>query len=96
MTPASWLLTGGAIGILNFMTRCWTVARLHPSAPRRAVAWTVGGALLRWGLASSLLIVALRQGVWPALLAFAGLWLARWSTVYRSNRHPPSRELFES
>jgi len=90
-----WLLTGGALGILNFVTQRWTVARLHPSAPRRAVAWAVGGALLRWALTAGLLFVALRQGAWPALLAFAGLWLARWGTVCRSHQRPPPGKLFD-
>ncbi len=95
MTHLSWLLTGGAIGILNFLTLCWTVAHFRPDAPRHAVAWAVGGALVRWSLAAGLLIIALRHGVLPGLLAFAGLWLGRWGTVYQSNRRPPSREMFE-
>jgi hypothetical protein len=85
MTPASWLIAGGAIGVLNGLGLRWTVARLRPEAPGRAVAWALGGAMLRWGLAASLLIAALRHGVVPALLAFAGLWLARWGIVYGFN-----------
>jgi hypothetical protein len=34
--------------------------------------------MLRWGLAAGLLITALQRGIVPGLLAFAGLWLARW------------------
>ncbi len=78
MTFASWLFTGGVVGVLNGMTLWWTVARLRPDTPRRAVAWALGGAILRWGLAGGLLISALQRGIVPGLLAFAGLWLARW------------------
>lgn len=78
MTFASWLFTGGAVGVLNGLTLWWTVAHLRPDAPGRAVAWTLGGAMLRWGLAAGLLITALQRGIGPGLLAFAGLWLARW------------------
>ena len=78
MTFASWLFTGGVVGVLNGLTLWWTVARLRPGAPSLAVAWALGGAILRWGLAVGLLISALQRGIVPGLLAFAGLWLARW------------------
>ncbi|MBC8449836.1 MAG: hypothetical protein H8D78_19050 [Chloroflexi bacterium] len=78
---ALWLFAGLAAGALNGLTLWGTVARLRPDAPPRAVAWILGGALLRLGLAASLLIVALQRGILPGLLAFAGLWLARWGMV---------------
>jgi hypothetical protein len=78
MTFVSWLFTGGAVGVLNGLTLWWTVARLQPDAPCRAVAWALGGVMLRWGLAAGLLITALQRGIVPGLLAFAGLWLVRW------------------
>ena len=78
MKFTSWLFTGGAVGVLNGLSLLWTVARLRPDAPRRAVTWALGGAMLRWSLAAVLLISALQRGIAPALLAFAGLWLARW------------------
>ncbi len=70
----------------NALTLRWTVARLHPNTPHRAVAWTTGGLILRWSLVAGLLIVALQNGIAPALLAFAGLWLTRWSTVWWLHR----------
>jgi hypothetical protein len=36
---------------------------------------------LRWTGAAVLLALALQAGVVPALLAFAGLWITRWSLV---------------
>ena len=82
---ALWLLAGGAVGTLNGLTVSWAVARLRPTEPGRAVFFTVGGAMLRWSISAGLLIGALQRGIVPALLAFAGLWLARWCTVYRFN-----------
>lgn len=73
-----WLLVGVALGLLNTATQWWTVNRLHPDTPGRAVGLTIGGAALRWVLVVALLIVALRQGVQPTLLVFGGLWLGRW------------------
>ena len=51
-----WLFAGGAVGALSGLTLWRTVARLQPSAPGHAVAWVLGGTLLRWGLAAGLLI----------------------------------------
>ena len=76
-----WLFAGGAVGALSGLTLWRTVARLQPSAPGHAVAWVLGSTLLRWGLAAGLLIAALQHGILPGLLAFAGLWLARWGMV---------------
>ncbi len=67
--------------MLNVLTLRWTMARLRPGAPRRAVAWILGGALLRWSLAVGLLVAALQRGIVLGLMAFAGLWLARWGMV---------------
>ncbi len=76
-----WLFAGLAVGALNGLTLWGTVARLRPDAPPRAVAWILGGALLRWTAAAGVLIAALQRGILPGLLAFAGLWLARWGMV---------------
>jgi len=78
MTFASWLFTGGVVGVLNGLTLWWTVARLRPDASHRALAWVLGGMMLRWGLAAGLLVTALQRGIVPGLLAFAALWLTRW------------------
>jgi hypothetical protein len=94
MTFAWWLFTGGAVGVLNGLTLWWTVARLRPGAPRRAVAWALGGVMLRWGLAASLLITALQRGIVPGLLAFAGLWLARWGMACWLTLGQKSSDLF--
>jgi len=87
MTFISWLVTGGTIGVLNGLSLRWTVARLRPDAPRRAVALAMAGTLLRWSLVAGLLIAALRHGIAPGLLAFVGLWLARWGVVCWFNSH---------
>jgi len=85
MTFALWLFAGGSIGVLNGLSRRWTVARLRPDVPGQAVVWALGGAMLRWSLAAGLLVTALQRGVVPGLLAFAGLWLTRWGIVYWLN-----------
>ena len=79
MTFGSWLFIGGTVGVWNGLTLWWTVIRMRPGAPRRAVAWAFWGAMLRLSLAAGLLIAALQQGIVPALLVFSGLWLARWA-----------------
>jgi hypothetical protein len=81
MTLASWLLAGGAIGLLNGLSLRWTVTRFRPDASSQAAVLAVAGAMLRWGLAAGLLIAALQQGIACGLLAFAGLQFARWGVV---------------
>lgn len=90
----SWFVLGAALGRLNAWTQWWTVARLRPDAPRRAVAWILGGAVLRWALSAGLLIAALGHGLVSGLLACAGLGLACWSLVCWWNwGRPPFEEL---
>ncbi len=83
MMSAGWLLLGLAVGVLNGLTRWWTVKRLCPTQPSGALGSVVGGMLLRWGLVIGLLIAALNvsTGIIPALLSFVGLWVARWGTT---------------
>jgi hypothetical protein len=87
MTLASWLFTGGAIGVLSGLTLWWTVARLRPDASSYVVVLVLGGMILRWSLSAGLLVAALQHGIVPGLLAFAGLLLARWGMVYWFNLH---------
>ena len=79
---ALWLFAGLAVGALNGLTLRNSVARLRPNVSGHTVAWILGGAILRLGLAAGLLVVALQRGILPGILAFAGLWLARWGTVF--------------
>jgi hypothetical protein len=66
---------------MNGMTRWWTVSRLRKETPLRPRALVWGGLSLRLALVAAVLILALRRGIIPGLLTFAGLWLARWSTA---------------
>ena len=85
-----WLSSGILIGIAGGLTLRWTVHRLHPDTSPIGVPLVAAGALLRLGLATALLVVAALQGMASGLLAFAGLWLARWmfilGTMSRSQR----------
>jgi len=77
-----WFIIGIAIGILNGLTLHWTVGRLRPETSLISAPLVMFGFLLRFGLVATLLLVALQSGIAPCLLSFAGLWLARWITVY--------------
>lgn len=79
---ALWLCAGGITGVLSGLSLRWTVGFLRPGATGRAVILTMAGVLLRWVLTASLLVAALQRGAAAALLAFFGLWLARWGMVY--------------
>jgi hypothetical protein len=76
-----WLVVGGLVGLANDLTRRWSVSRLRQEMRPGALAVIWGGLVLRLGLVTALLIVGLKRGIVPGLLAFSGLWLARWGTV---------------
>ena len=78
---ALWLCAGGITGVLSGLSLRWTVGFLRPGATGRAVILTMAGVILRWVLTASLLVAALQRGAAAALLAFFGLWLARWGMV---------------
>jgi hypothetical protein len=81
MTLAWWLFSGGTVGVLNGLGLGWTVSRLHPDTSSQGVVLTMVGMIARWSLTAGLLIAALQHGIMSGLLAFVGLWLARWSMV---------------
>ncbi len=76
-----WLFAGGVVGVVNGVARWKTVSRLSTETMSRSLTLTVGGMLLRLGLVTGLLIAGLMQGIVPGLLAFAGLWITRWTIV---------------
>ena len=78
---ALWLLAGGIIGTANGLSRWWTVSRLRSGMRVSPVSLVWGGFMLRLALVTGLLSLGLSRGALPGLLAFAGLWLARWATV---------------
>ncbi len=78
-----WLVAGALVGWVSILTQVWLVARLCPRTPRQGLWLLLGGMLLRWALIAGLLSVALRQGIVAGLLAFAGLWMARWVLIWR-------------
>ena len=90
-----WLSGGILIGILNGATLRWTVHRLHPDTSLVGVPLVAAGSLLRLGLATALLVFAAQYGIASGLLAFAGLWLARWmfilDTMSRNRLLEPKR-----
>ncbi|MGD2145975.1 MAG: hypothetical protein PVH41_04720 [Anaerolineae bacterium] len=78
---ALWLLAGGIVGTANTLTRWWTVSRLRSGMRVNPLSLAWGGFILRLALVTGLLSLGLSRGALPGLLAFAGLWLARWTTT---------------
>lgn len=78
MMHVGWLAVGCVLGMFNVTTQHWTVNRLQPQFPGRAIIWTVGGMFLRWLLVAGVLALALNYGLVSALLVVGGIWLARW------------------
>lgn len=72
-----WFALGALWGVLGTLALRWSVARVQPESPGRALPLVVGGSLLRLGLVALLLLAALRQGIVPALLLLVGMLLTR-------------------
>ena len=77
-----WLLFGGTVGVLNALLLWRSVARLGLGPLPFALTRMLLAGLLRWGLVAGALVIALRHGAGPGLLAFLGLMVAHWTTVY--------------
>jgi hypothetical protein len=78
---ALWLLAGGIVGAANTLTRWWTVSHLRSGMRASPLSLVWGGFILRLALVTGLLSLGLSRGILPGFLAFAGLWLARWTTT---------------
>ncbi|MBN1136953.1 MAG: hypothetical protein JXM73_10220 [Anaerolineae bacterium] len=81
-----WLALGALVGGIHGWTQRWTVARLQPDAIRLSLALVLAGAVVRWLLAAGLLLTALLQGIGAAVVALAGMMVARWALVWWWNR----------
>jgi hypothetical protein len=81
-----WLALGAVVGGIQGWTQKWTVAQLQPDAVRLGLALVLLGATARWVLAAGLLLTAVLQGIGNAILALAGMMVARWVLVWRWNR----------
>jgi hypothetical protein len=80
-----WLLAGLLVGILNVATIAGTVGRLGQGRDVRALSAVMSGFALRLALSILVLVVALRQSATAGLLAFAGIWLGRWTVLLWTN-----------
>lgn len=84
-----WLLGGLLVGALNVASIAGTVGKLCPeegrsssvASPMAALSLIAVGFVLRLSLSALTLLVALRQSATTGLLAFAGLWLGRWTVL---------------
>lgn len=80
-----WPFVGGLVGIVNGATRLTTISYLSSETVTRSLVLVLGGMMVRLGFVAALLIAGLKQGIDAGLLAFAGLWVARWVIVIWSN-----------
>lgn len=80
-----WPFAGGLVAIVNGLTRWTTISHLSSGAVTRSLVLVFIGMFVRLGLVTGLLIAGLERGIVPGLLAFAGLWIVRWTIVIWSN-----------
>jgi hypothetical protein len=73
-----WFLAGALTGIVSGLSQQWTVKQLDANSSKKVALLLIGGFIIRLGLAGIVLYAAIQQGILAALLAFTGLWAARW------------------
>lgn len=78
MNLAGWFGCGAAMGWLGVLSQQWTVLQLEPGQKAVVALWFLLGMLLRWIAAAALLFFAVRFGLFAALAAAGGLFIARW------------------
>lgn len=88
MSTWLWLLAGLLVGVLNVASIARTVGRLQPGEDGRALSSVASGFVLRMLIIILVLTVALRQSAAAGLLAFAGLWLGRWTVLLFATKGP--------
>ena len=101
MTTWLWLPAGLLVGLLNVVSIARTVGWLRPeeggspkvAPPVAALSLIASGFVLRLILSALVLVVALRQSALAGLLAFAGLWLGRWTVLFWVNASATLRKV---
>ena len=84
MSAWLWLPAGLLVGALNAASIAKTVGRLRPEEGRssaKGLSLIASGFVLRLILSILVLVVALQQSATACLLAFAGMWLGRWTAL---------------
>jgi len=76
-----WLLGGILVGFINAVLTVRTVTKVRPEVNYSMSAVVLRGLFSRLGLAAAIMLVAINRGIGAGLMAFAGLWLARWFFV---------------
>ncbi|MEJ5309757.1 MAG: hypothetical protein WHX52_08285 [Anaerolineae bacterium] len=82
MNPWLWLPAGFVVAVLNVASIAGTVSRLRPGGEGRALSLFVSGFALRLVLSLLVLMAALQHSATAGLLAFAGLWVGRWTVLF--------------
>jgi len=78
-----WLMLGWLVGWLSIAFQVWSVNRVGArSSAAGALMWLLGGMVLRLGGIVVLFGLALQRGFTIGLMAFGGLWLARWIALF--------------
>ena len=81
MNPWLWLPAGFVVAVVNVALIAGMVGKLRPGGEWRVLSSFISGFALRLVLATLVLMAALRHSAAAGLLAFAGLWLGRWTAL---------------
>lgn len=79
-----WILIGALTAIILLKSMEWSVKTIHPENPRKSMRVIIGGALIRWTLFSTVLVLGLSHStlsgfiVLGTFLFFRLVYLLKW------------------
>jgi hypothetical protein len=81
-----WFCAGGAIEVVNALTRKQAVERLGTQSAYVSLVWIVGGFVLRMFATGMVLVLAFRHSLVSGVLALVGYWVSRWAMIRWTER----------
>ncbi len=86
-----WFTVGILTEVLLALSLKWSVNFIQPSEYRKSRLIVVGGAFLRWTFIGLILLIAMSQHIYLALLYLSGLNLAKFTFVIWISRQTAMR-----
>lgn len=87
-----WAGVGAGLAFLYLMVQRWSAQLIHPAYPKLSKWLVVGGAVIRWIVVFSILLIALSVSIIAMLIVFLAFMTARllilikWQGLLYANR----------
>ena len=79
-----WVILGVGLALLFIRTQSWSVALINPQYPKFSKRIIIGGAIIRWLIIASVLILTLSHSIVSMLILFFAFMITRFLVFMRS------------